>query len=137
MNIVFSQDRKITAEEFRDLLVRSTLGERRPIDDTACLTAMLAQADLLCTAWAGDVLVGLARSVTDFVYCCYLSDLAVDERFQHQGIGKELIRFTKSLLGPRATLLLLSAPGAVDYYPKIGFDKHPSAWVLAAEKTIG
>jgi predicted N-acetyltransferase YhbS len=92
---------------------------------------MLEHADLLCTAWDGSLLVGVARSVTDFEYCCYLSDLAVDEKYQRRGIGKELIRLTQSRLGRKAKLILLAAPKAEEYYGKIGFSQHRSAWVLS------
>ncbi len=101
------------------------MGERNRIE------AMLKHANLLCTAWDGEKLVGVARSVTDFEYCCYLSDLAVDEKYQRQGIGKELIRLTQSKLGDKAKIILLSAPKAEAYYPKIGFKPHRSAWVLS------
>ena len=92
-----------------------------------------------CFARRGTVekLVGVARSVTDFEFCCYLSDLAVDQAYQKRGIGRELIRLTQSRLGKKAKLILLSAPKAEGYYPKIGFDQHRSAWVLAADKDLG
>jgi len=94
MNIHYEIDRAITAAEFVDLLRRSTLAERRPVDDANCVKAMLQHANLLCSAWDGPTLVGVARSVTDFAYCCYLSDLAVDQVYQKKGIGRELIRLT-------------------------------------------
>ena len=97
---------------------------------------MLQHANLLCTAWDGSKLVGVARSVTDFEYCCYLSDLAVDEDYQKAGIGRELIRLTRSRLGNKAKIILLAAPAAEAYYPKIGFDAHKSAWVLGAESKL-
>ena len=90
-------------------------------------------ANLLCTAWDGGKLVGVTRSVTDFEFCCYLSDLAVDEAYQRQGIGRELVRLTQSRLGKRATIILLAAPKAEGYYPKLGFAAHRSAWVLDHE----
>ncbi|MCM8525533.1 MAG: GNAT family N-acetyltransferase [Lentisphaeraceae bacterium] len=127
--IEYHTNKEISLEQFIDLLNKSTLGERRPIDDDECLQLMLDNADILVTAWDKESLVGLARSVTDFPYCCYLSDLAVDESCQKQGIGKELIAQTQKLLGPKCKLILLSAPAAVDYYPKIGFEKHPQCWV--------
>ncbi|RKP49745.1 GNAT family N-acetyltransferase [Pararobbsia silviterrae] len=130
--ITYARDRKIDREQFVDLLVRSTLGERRPIDDDACVDAMLANANLTITAWEGDRLVGIARSVTDFAYCCYLSDLAVDSALQRSGVGRELIRLTQAALGPKAKVILLSAPKAVDYYPRIGFVKHPNAYMIDA-----
>jgi len=136
MDIRYHTDRRITASEFIDVLRRSTLAERRPVDDPKCIQAMLEHADLLCTAWDGDILVGVARSVTDFEYCCYLSDLAVDQAYQKAGIGKKLIEQTKSRLGPRATIILLAAPKAESYYPKIGFDAHRSAWILPAGNDV-
>jgi len=97
---------------------------------------MLQHANLLCTAWDGEKLVGVARSVTDFEYCCYLSDLAVDEAYQKSGIGKQLIGLTQSRLGSKAKIILLSAPKAEAYYPKIGFDAHRSAWIVSAQKPL-
>jgi predicted N-acetyltransferase YhbS len=134
--IQYSDSRAITAPQFIGLLRRSTLAERRPVDDLNCMEAMLRHANLLCTAWDGEKLVGVARSVTDFEYCCYLSDLAVDESYQKRGIGKQLIRLTQSKLGEKAKIILLAAPKAEQYYPKIGFDAHRSAWVLAAGRNL-
>lgn len=129
-DIDYAVNQPITVDEFIALLDCSTLGQRRPVDDRECLRGMLENANLLVTASHQGRLVGVARSVTDFTYCCYLSDLAVDVAFQRQGIGKQLIRLTRKQLGPRCTLILLSAPAAVDYYPHINFEKHPQAWVL-------
>ena len=128
--------RKITATEFVDLLKRSTLAERRPVDDPECIQAMLGHANLLCTAWDGPKLVGAARSVTDFEYCCYLSDLAVDVAYQKRGLGRDLIRLTQSRLGRKAKIILLSAPKAAGFYPRIGFEAHPSAWTLPADRDL-
>jgi GNAT superfamily N-acetyltransferase len=136
VNIRYETSRQISGDEFIDLLKRSTLAERRPVDNQTCIQAMLQHSNLLCTAWDGEKLVGIARSVTDFEYCCYLSDLAVDEKYQKQGIGKELIKLTQSKLGSQAKLILLSAPKAEAYYPKIGFDAHRSAWILPAHRHI-
>ena len=120
---------KIRAKQFIDLLERSGLAERRPVGSEDTIAAMLEQANLLCTAWNGERLVGVARSLTDFVFCCYLSDLAVDLAWQHRGIGRELVRLTQLQLGPDAKIILLAAPAAREYYPKLGFTAHPSAWV--------
>ena len=133
MKILYQHLRPITDQEFIDLLKRSTLADRRPIDDPNCIRAMLEHADLLCTAWDDSKLVGVARSVTDFEYCCYLSDLAVDKEYQRSGIGKELIRLTQSKLGDKAKIILLAAPNAESYYPHIGFEAHQSAWILPAK----
>lgn len=137
MEIHYESERKISEVEFVDVLRRSSLAERRPVEDDACIAAMLAHANLLCTAWDGEKLVGVARSVTDFAWCCYLSDLAVDVAYQKRGIGRELIRRTQSRLGEGAKLILLSAPKAAEYYPKLGFTAHPSAWVIGARRESG
>ena len=126
----------ITVEQFVDILRRSGLSERRPVDDPDCMADMLSNADLTITAWVDDRLVGIARSVTDRAYCCYLSDLAVDRQFQRQGIGRELMARTQAELGPHGTLILLSAPAAADYYPRIGMERHPQAWVLPRDRNV-
>jgi|SRR5580658_4787801 predicted N-acetyltransferase YhbS len=136
MSVHYKHSQAITEPEFVDLLKRSTLAERRPVDDPKSIKAMLKHANLLCTAWDGDRLVGVARSVTDFEYCCYLSDLAVDQAYQKRGVGRELIRLTQSLLGSRAKIILLAAPKAVEFYPRIGFESHPSAWIIAADQRL-
>ena len=136
MNIQYEYTRVIGEEEFVDLLRRSSLAERRPVDDPKCIKAMIEHANLLCTAWDGVKLIGVARSLTDFEYCCYLSDLAVDEAYQKKGVGRELIRLTQSRLGSRAKIILLAAPNAERYYPRIGFDAHRSTWILPATKRV-
>lgn len=120
----------LSAEAFIQVLKASTLAERRPVNEPDRIEIMLRQADLIVTARTDEgELVGVARSVTDFVYCTYLSDLAVSLSHQKQGIGIELIRQTK-LAAPQANLILLSAPAAVNYYPKIGMTHHPHAFWL-------
>jgi GNAT superfamily N-acetyltransferase len=134
--ITYSTTRPITPAEFVDLLVRSTLGERRPIDDPEAIDGMVRNAGLTATAWDGDRLVGVARSVTDFTYCCYLSDLAVDAAYQRQGIGVELMAQTQARLGPQCKIILLAAPAAADYYGHVGFEHHPRCWVLDRNKRL-
>jgi predicted N-acetyltransferase YhbS len=107
----------------------STLGQRRPIDDRGRMERMLENANLAITAWEGGLMVGISRSCSDFAYCTYLSDLAVRASHQRMGIGKELVRRTQNA-APQATVILLSAPKAADYYPHIGFTKSESAWIL-------
>lgn len=136
MDLRYEDAAPVGVDQFVDLLARSTLAERRPVDDRACMEAMLRNANLTVTAWDGDLLVGIARSVTDFVYCCYLSDLAVDTRYQRGGIGRGLIEATRARLGPRSKIILLSAPAATEYYPRIGFVQHPSAWMLPATRPV-
>lgn len=130
----YSTDDALTVESFKDVLIRSTLGERRPVHDDSCLEGMIKNADITVTCWDGDLLVGVARSVTDFTFCCYLSDLAVDRAWQKKGIGRKLIDVTREKLGPLCKVILLSAPAAVNYYPHIGFTHHPQAWILSNEK---
>lgn len=128
--ISYQLEPRLSVEEFIDLLVRSTLGERRPIDERATMEGMLAKASIILTARHEQRLVGVSRAITDFHYCTYLSDLAVDESFQRQGIGKELIRRTHEAAGLGTTLILLSAPKATTYYPHIGMTKHESCWIV-------
>ncbi|MBK7873903.1 MAG: GNAT family N-acetyltransferase [Saprospiraceae bacterium] len=122
MSINYQIENDLSAEEFIEVLVHSTLGERRPIDDQERIVSMLKHANLIVTARLDGKLIGVARSLSDFAFCTYMSDLAVDERFQKMGIGKELIRQTKLACG-KGKLLLLAAPKAQNYYPKIGM-KH-------------
>jgi predicted N-acetyltransferase YhbS len=127
--ITYQIEQNLDASEFLEILNKSGLGEHRPVNDLNRITEMAKNANLIITARVNNQLVGIARSVSDFVYCTYLSDLAVDLEYQHKGIGKELIRQTK-LAAPEATLILLSAPAATDYYPKIGMDKHEACFIL-------
>lgn len=129
IEIVYRKEESLEPLEFRELLVDSTLGERRPVDDPHRIRAMVHGANLIITARQGDLLVGAARSLTDFVYCTYLSDLAVRSSMQRQGVGRELIRQTK-LLTPQAKLILLAAPAAIEYYPRIGMKRHQHCFVL-------
>jgi predicted N-acetyltransferase YhbS len=133
--IAYSTGNDIDLDAFVELYHASTLGERRPATDLDRMRDMLANANLVITAWDGDALVGLARSLTDFVYATYLSDLAVRVSHQRQGIGKELMRRTQAA-SPKATLILLAAPAADPYYPHVGFTRHGSAWTLAADEHI-
>ncbi len=128
-------DQRISADQFIDLLQRSTLAERRPVNDKLRIEKMLAHGNILITAWHSELLVGVSRALTDFSYCCYLSDLAVDEAYQHQGIGKELIRLTHLAAGENdTTLILLAAPLAANYYPKIGMDRFTDCFIIKRKK---
>jgi len=134
--ITYKVNEPITTEEFIEVLKTSTLAERRPINDLKCMKGMVENSNLTVSAVCNERLIGVARSVTDFHYCCYLSDIAVDTKYQNKGIGKELIRITRQQLGKRCKLILLSAPAAVDYYPKLGFKKHPQAWYIDNEEEL-
>ena len=114
-----------------ELYRASTLGERRPVDDRERMGLLVANANLIVTAWDEDLMVGISRALTDFVYATYLADLAVRLSHQRLGIGKELIRRTQAE-AVQANLILLAAPKAVNYYPHIGFEQHGSAWMLKA-----
>jgi ribosomal protein S18 acetylase RimI-like enzyme len=135
-DISYKIDAPLSVDQFRAVLNASTLGERRPVDDRNCLQQMIDHGNLTITAWDNEKLVGVARSVTDFGYCCYLSDLAVDTAYQMLGIGKKLIELTQQQLGPKCTLILLSAPAAIEYYPRIGMTNHPHAFVLRPGQTL-
>ena len=128
--IAYRDNATITAEQAIDLYKRSTLGERRPIHNVQTFEAMLKNANLTVTAWNGETLVGISRSLTDFAYAAYLADLAVDQEYQRSGIGKQLIEETKSRLGPECMIVLLAAPRANEYYEHIGFEHNPRAWTL-------
>ena len=127
--IEFKLNADISVEQFVQLLKDSSLAERRPVDDWECMEGMLANANLTYSAWSKGHLVGIARSVTDFHFACYLSDLAVSLDYQSQGIGKSLMDMTQSQLKPSCKLILLAAPDANDYYPKHGFEHNPRCWV--------
>lgn len=130
--IKYQIENDLNVDEFKAVLIKSTLGERRPVDDEERLATMLKNANLIITARVEGRLVGVARSISDFAYCTYLSDLAVDQDFQKQGIGKALIEATRSE-APKASLILLSAPAAVDYYPKIGMDRYEHCFMIRRE----
>ena len=134
-SIRYETDLKISIDQFIDLLKRSTLAERRPVSDRQKIEKMLRHGNILITAWHNDLLVGVSRALSDFSFCCYLSDLAVDETYQHQGIGKELIRLTHEVAGVDDTMLiLLAAPKAVNYYPKIGMEQFKECFVIRRKK---
>ena len=120
----------LAVDEFIDLLVRSTLAERRPVDEPERIAGMLRHADVLVTARSGGSLVGISRALTDFHHCTYLADLAVDAAYQGRGIGRELVRRTHEAAGLSTMLILLAAPKAATYYPHIGMTQHDSCWTI-------
>lgn len=130
MNVDYRLESNLSPAEFIDVLVRSTLAERRPVDRPEVIAAMLGHADIVLTARMEARLVGVSRAITDFSYCTYLSDLAVDEAYQRQGIGRELIRRTHEAAGLGTHVILLAAPKARTYYPHIGMKPHDSCWVI-------
>lgn len=134
--IEYRRDAKVDLDQFIGLYRESTLAERRPADDRGVMRQMMENASLTITAWDGGALVGIARTLTDFGHAAYLADLAVAKSHQHRGIGKRLIEATQAALGPRCMLVLLSAPAANEFYPKIGFSHNPRAWVLGAGERV-
>ena len=135
MSIIYALEPDLSADDFIDVLVRSTLAQRRPVDDRARIGKMLRNADIVVTGRADGRLVGVSRAISDFSYCTYLSDLAVDAAFQRRGIGRELIRRTHEAAGSLASLVLLAAPQAETYYPHIGMVRHASCWI-SPRKTL-
>jgi predicted N-acetyltransferase YhbS len=127
--IIYSVEKSLDVSEFIEVLKNSKLAERRPIEDEQRISSMCNNANLIVTARLNGQLIGVARSITDFVYCTYLSDLAVDIKYQKKGIGKRLIQETKKIT-PQAKLILLSAPSAIDYYPKIGMTRHNHCYYI-------
>lgn len=125
----------LSVNEFIDVLVRSTLAERRPIHNRQVISGMLRNANVICTARTAEgLLVGVSRALTDRSYCTYLSDLAVDVAFQKRGIGRRLLRETHLAAGLNTTLILLAAPNARTYYPHIGLKRHESCWIIDRQR---
>lgn len=129
MTINYAIEKNLDPEEFLQILFDSGLAERRPVQDKERIISMVKNSNLIITARVENKLVGIARSVTDFVYATYLSDLAVSKDFQKMNIGKELIRQTKQA-SLQAKLILLSAPAAIEYYPKLGMKQHMACFFL-------
>lgn len=132
-SVTYKLGNDLDLDQVIELYRESTLGERRPVEDRLTMSAMLQHANLVVTAWDGGLLVGISRSLTDFAYVAYLSDLAVRLSHQRLGIGMRLIAETRKRLGPQSKIVLLAAPKAVGYYPKIGFKHHDQAWLLDAK----
>jgi GNAT superfamily N-acetyltransferase len=126
--ITYQVNMPVTTEEVIDVF--RSAGLNRPVQDKDRIALMLQRADLTVTAWHEGQLVGIARSLTDYCYCCYLSDLAVRQEYQHQGIGKKLVDLTKQEVGDNTCLLLLAAPSAMEYYPKIGMSAIDNAFLI-------
>ena len=134
--ITFRLGNDLDLDAVIELYSATSLGVRRPLEDRGAMADMLSHANLVVTAWDGPLLVGIARSLTDFCFVAYLSDLAVRESHQRRGIGRDLTQQTRDQLGPRCKLVLLPAPLAVDYYPRHGFTQHLSAWTLDAHEPL-
>src|SRR3954463_11387222 len=134
--IEYRNGNDLDLDQVIELYRASTLGARRPIDDRPRFGQMLKNANLVVTAWDAGVLVGISRAITDYSYFTYLADLAVRVSHQRQGIGRELMRRTQELGGPKTNLLLLAAPAAENYYAHVGFTSVPNAWLLKPGERI-
>src|SRR4051812_14663441 len=133
MEVEYKLEPDLPVEDFVDIFHRSTLAERRPVNEPDRLRRMLENSDIVLTARVDGRLVGIARAISDFSYCTYLADLAVDAEFQRQGIGRELVRRTHELGSRQSNLILLAAPKAEGYYPRIGMTRHKSCWITSRE----
>jgi predicted N-acetyltransferase YhbS len=131
--ISYTLEPDLSVEEFIDVLKRSTLAERRPVDDISRMNRMLREAQVIVTARCDSRLIGISRALTDHCYATYLADLAVDKEFQGRGIGRRLIEETHRAAGKETMIILIAAPGARSYYPHIGLEPHDSCWVIQRE----
>lgn len=132
MEIVYQINRIPEANQIIDLFVKSEMP--RPNNDPKRIRRMFENSDLIVTAFHGDKLVGVCRCITDWVWCCYLSDLAVDPEYKRNGIGKQLIQLAKETVGEQVMILLLSVPTAMSYYPKVGFTKENRGFIINRTK---
>ncbi|OBZ17059.1 GNAT family N-acetyltransferase [Bacillus sp. FJAT-26390] len=130
--IRYQEGKVVSAADLSTVFANS--GIKRPYQDLERMQKMIDHADVIISAWDGEKLVGIARAITDYAYCCYLSDLAVDKAYQRNGIGKQLVERLRESLGAEVSLVLLSSPIAVDYYPRIGFTHSDKCYVIAREK---
>lgn len=121
-----------TAEQIIELY--DNAGLPRPTNDKERIKKMFENSNLVITAWDNELLVGVSRSITDWVWSCYLADLAVRKEYKKSGIGKKMVELTKKAVGDQSMVLLLSVPTAMEYYPKIGFIKQESSFIINREK---
>lgn len=128
MEIKYSFDKKPTADQIIELY--DNTGLPRPTYDRERIKKMYDNSNLVVTAWYKDLLVGVSRSITDWVWACYLSDLAVRNNYKKKGIGRQLINLTKEKVGDQSMILLLSVPTAMEYYPKVGFKTQESSFII-------
>jgi len=126
--ILFREGNDLEVASVQDLFRSSEI--RRPVEDAGRISAMLRNANLVITAWDGEKLVGIGRALTDFSYCCYLSDLAVRAEYQRQGIGERIIALMRDKLGTEVSFILLAAPEAMPYYPRLGFAPIDNGWII-------
>ncbi|VAW63916.1 Acetyltransferase, GNAT family [hydrothermal vent metagenome] len=136
MSIEYKINTPLSTDQFIELLYASMLSERRPVESRECMEGMVKNSNLIVSAWDGERLIGIARSMTDFHYACYLSDLAVDKTYKQRGIGRKLQAIVQSQLGPKCKLILVASPDASPYYGYIGYTRNSRCWVLEREQKI-
>ena len=137
MSVVYAREQDLGAREYVDLLKRSGLAERRPVDDLDVMDGALRGADLVVTARVDGLLVGAARAITDFYLHCYVGDLAVDPSYQRRGIGLALQARLRELVDPQCKIKLSATPAAADYYPRIGYSRNDRSWELPPGAPLG
>lgn len=131
-HIIFRINEPLLVEEI--IQVFNSSGIVRPGNDVARITTMFKNSNLIISAWDNDKLIGISRAITDFAYCCYLSDLAVRKDYQNEGIGKKMIELMQNKLGDEVMILLLAAPNAMEYYPKIGFEVVQNGFIIKRKR---
>jgi len=132
MGITYSIEKIPTTEQIIELYENS--GLPRPTNDKERIKKMYANSNLIITAWENELLLGAARSITDWFWSCYLADLAVRQDYKGKGIGKNLIDLTSERVGEQSIVLLLSVPTAMEYYPKVGLHKVENGFIIHRKK---
>ena len=130
--ITYKLNHPLDAEEV--IRVFESSGINRPTKDGERVRRMLQHSNLVISAWDGERLIGVCRALTDFSYCCFLSDLAVDRAYQHQGIGKEMISRLRQEIGDEVALIIQAAAASMSYYPRLGFEKMENGFMLARKR---
>ena len=133
--ITFQVEKELALEEYVFILEDSGLGKRRPMEDREHLNRMIKGSNLLVTARENGNLVGFLRGLSDFCYRCFIADLAVAKAHQGKGIGREILKFTRSL-APEARLILFAAEDAEPFYQKLGFKPHERCYQLKPGETL-
>lgn len=132
MEIIYRLEGRPTTEQIIELYDNS--GLPRPTNDKERIHKMYENSNLIITAWDNELLIGVSRSITDWVWSCYLADLAVRQDYKGKGIGKKLIELTREQVGEQSMILLLSVPAAMEYYPKAGLQKVDNGFIIHRKK---
>ncbi|HEY3251903.1 MAG TPA: GNAT family N-acetyltransferase [Ignavibacteria bacterium] len=132
MVITYKVNAKPEAHQLAELFAKS--GIKRPVDDLNRIKTMIDNSNLMVTAWDGEKLVGSARAITDFGFYCYIADLAIDKEYQNHGIGHELVNEVIKQAGDECTMVVISPPETMEYFPKIGFERCGDAFIIPRKK---